>query len=158
MRQNWIGRDLLVFRVDYHVGMHHSAAAESFLAEPNVAVLATVDPAGRPHAAPVWYVYAPSEFVISTTRSSRKYRNAESNPDVTLVVDRRTVPYFSVIVRGRAYVGPALSDADLLDMAVHYYGEATGREYAARARAENEVTIRIQPVKFIEYLGETGRA
>ncbi|HSP54227.1 MAG TPA: pyridoxamine 5'-phosphate oxidase family protein [Dehalococcoidia bacterium] len=52
----------------------------SFLDEANVAVLATVDQRGRPHAAPVWYLWDDGELVISTGRGSQKHRNIEANP------------------------------------------------------------------------------
>jgi PPOX class probable F420-dependent enzyme len=135
--------------------VHHSAAADAFLREANIAVLATVDRHGHPHATPVWYLYDGDEFVISTTRPSRKFRNITLNPAVALVVDKRTIPYYSVVVRGDASVGPELSDSELLRLAIHYYGDVVGREYAERARAENEVTLRIQPSRIVEYLGET---
>jgi PPOX class probable F420-dependent enzyme len=140
------------------IRVEHSAAAEAFLHEANIAVLATVDGRGRPHATPVWYLYEDGGFVISTTRTSGKFRNILTNPEVTIVVDRRTIPYLAVIVRGTADAGPALSDAELLRLAVRYYGEDVGREYAARGRAENEVTIRVRPQAISEALAETGRA
>jgi hypothetical protein len=61
-----------------------------------------------------------------------------------------------VIVHGRARAGSALSDEQLLRMAIHYYGERAGHAYAARGRAENEVTILIRPRRILEYVGETG--
>ena len=135
--------------------MHHSAAAEAFLLLPNVAVLATVGRNGEPHATPVWYLYDGDEFIISTTRSSQKFRNIALRPQIVMVVDRRTPPYYSVVVRGQARAGPELSGEQLLRLAVHYYGDVTGREYFERARAENEVTMLIRPTRIIEYLGET---
>ena len=72
---------------------------EEFLAEANVAILATVDRQGRPHAAPIWYLYEDGALVISTGRGSQKHRNIEANPEVTLVVDRRTLPYYAVMVQ-----------------------------------------------------------
>ena len=39
---------------------------EEFLAEANVAILATVDRKGRPHAAPIWYLYEDGALVMST--------------------------------------------------------------------------------------------
>ena len=120
-----------------------------------MAVLATVDRHGHPHATPVWYLYEGDEFVISTTRASQKFRNIVLNPAVALVVDRRTLPYYSVVVRGNASAGPELSDSELLRLAVRYYGDVRGRAYAERARSENELTMRIRPSRIIEYLGET---
>lgn len=129
---------------------------EAFLREPNIGVLATVDQRGTPHASPVWYVYDGITIVVSTFKRSRKFVNILVNPNVTLVVDRRIVPYYAVIVRGIAEAGPALTDDELLRMSVHYYGDAVGRQYAARGRAENEVTIRITPRRIIESKAETG--
>jgi PPOX class probable F420-dependent enzyme len=75
----------------------------TFLAEANVAILSTVDGKGRPHAAPVWYLYDDDEIIVSTGRSSQKHRNVERNPEISLTVDRRTLPYFAVTVYGRAH-------------------------------------------------------
>ena len=44
---------------------------ETFLRQANVAVLGTVDVRGRPHAAPVWYLYD-GVFRISTSDGSQK--------------------------------------------------------------------------------------
>lgn len=129
---------------------------EAFLREPNIGVLATVDQGGAPHASPVWYVYDGSRIVVSTFKRSRKFANILVNPNVTFVVDRRIIPYYAVIVRGIAEAGHALTDDELLRMAVHYYGDTVGRQYAERGRAENEVTIRITPRRIIESKAETG--
>ena len=133
------------------------AEREAFLKEPNVAVLATVDRGGRAHAAPVWYLYEDGRFLISTGRGSQKHRNVEANPEVTLVVDRRTLPYYAVMVRGRAEVGPQMSDEERLRMYVRYLGEEMGRAYVARGSGEDSISIRLSPRKFIEYHGRAGR-
>ena len=133
------------------------AEREEFLKQANVAVLATVDGRGRAHAAPIWYLYEDGAFVMSTGRGSQKHRNIEANPEVTLVVDRRTLPYFAVMVRGRAEIGPQLSDEERLRMYVRYLGEEMGRAYVARGSGEDSVSIRLRPRKFIEYHGRAGR-
>lgn len=129
---------------------------EGFLREPNIGVLATVDQRGAPHASPVWYVYDGSKIVVSTFKRSQKFANILVNPRVTFVVDRRTAPYYAVIVRGIAEAGPALTDDELLRMSIHYYGDTVGPQYAERGRAENEVTIRITPRRISESKAETG--
>src|SRR5437870_164729 len=88
--------------------MSPNEAQEVFLRESDVAVLATVDRRGRAHAAPIWYLYEDGEFVMSTGRGSQKHRNIEANPDVTLVIDRRSLPYYYLSARGGAEVGRAL--------------------------------------------------
>ena len=133
------------------------AEREEFLKQANIAILATVGPAGA-HAAPIWYLYEDGVFLMSTGRGSQKHRDLERNPNVTLVVDRRTLPYYAVMVRGRAEIGPQLPDEERLRMYVRYLGEEMGRGYVSRGSGEDSVSIRLTPRKFIEYHGRAGRA
>ena len=133
------------------------AEREQFLKEANVAVLATVDRGGRAHAAPVWYLYEDGRFLISTGRGSQKHRDLERNPNVTLVVDRRTLPYYAVMARGAVEIGPQLPDEERLRMYVRYLGEEMGRGYVSRGSGEDSVSIRLTPRRFIEYHGRAGR-
>ncbi len=130
---------------------------EEFLNQPNVAVLATVDGKGRAHAAPIWYLYEDGVFVMASGRGSQKHRNVERNPEVTLVVDDRTVPYYAVMVRGPAEIGPRLTEEERLRMATRYLGEELARAYIAGTQGENSVSIRLRPRKVIEYSGRAGR-
>jgi PPOX class probable F420-dependent enzyme len=130
---------------------------EAFLAEANVAVLATAGPDGRPHAAPVWYLYDDGEFTMSTGRGSKKHRNLQENPSVTLVVDRRTLPYFAVMVHGTARLEGALTPDQRLRLAVRYLGEERGRAYVERTSAEGAVTIRFRSDRTVVYSGRAGR-
>ena len=131
--------------------------AEQFLGEPNVAVLATVDRLGRAHAAPIWYLYEEGAFIISTGRGSQKHRNVEANANVTLVVDRRTLPYYAVMAHGSAEIGPALSPEERLRLAARYLGDELARRYVERTTSEDSISIRIRPRKVIEYHGRAGR-
>lgn len=137
--------------------MSEQVDVQEFLKGANVAVLATVDGQGRPHAAPVWYLYEDGDLIVSTGRGSQKHRNIERNPNVTLVVDRRTLPYFAAMVSGRAEIGPPLSDAMRLELATRYLGGEMGRAYVARTAAGSSVTIRLRPEKVIEFNGQAGR-
>ena len=137
--------------------MSEQVDVQEFLKEANVAVLATVDGQGRPHAAPIWYLYEDGIFVMSTGRGSQKHRNIERNQHVTLVADRRTLPYFAAMVSGRAEIGPPLSDAKRLELATRYLGGEMGRAYVARTEAGSSVTIRLRPEKVIEFNGQAGR-
>jgi PPOX class probable F420-dependent enzyme len=130
---------------------------EDFLSGPNVAVLATVDPKGRAHAAPIWYLYEDGVFVISTGRGSQKHRNVEVNPEVTLVIDRREVPYFAAMARGRVEIGPGFSDEERLRLATRYLGERLARRYVESNPNEDSITIRLKPRRLIEFNGRAGR-
>ncbi|HEU4759193.1 MAG TPA: TIGR03618 family F420-dependent PPOX class oxidoreductase [Dehalococcoidia bacterium] len=130
---------------------------EQFLREANVAVLATVDRRSRAHAAPIWYLYEDGVFILSTGRGSQKHRNIEANPEVTLVVDRRSLPYYVVMAHGRAEIGPPLADEARLRMAVRYLGEERARAYVAMRSPDDSVSIRLRPRRLIEYHGRAGR-
>ena len=131
---------------------------EQFLKEANIAVLSTVDAAGRPHGAPVWYLYDNGVFTISTGRGSQKHRNIERNPEVSLVIDSRTVPYYALMISGRAEIGPPFSPDERLRLAVRYLGEEMGRRYIEMTRGEDSISLSIQPRKTIEFDGRAGRA
>jgi PPOX class probable F420-dependent enzyme len=130
---------------------------EAFLAEANVAILATVDRRGRPHAAPIWYLYENGALIISTGHGSQKHRNIESNDNVTLVIDRRTLPYYAVMVHGRAEIGPPLTEEQRLRMATRYLGDDLGRRYIERTTGGDSISIRVQPSKIVQYEGRAGR-
>ncbi|MEX0785008.1 MAG: pyridoxamine 5'-phosphate oxidase family protein, partial [Dehalococcoidia bacterium] len=83
---------------------------EEFLRQANVAVISTVDAKGRPHAAPIWYLYDDGVLLMSTGQGSQKHRNIERNPEVALVIDRRTLPYYALTVLGTAELGAGFSD------------------------------------------------
>ncbi|MEX2238334.1 MAG: TIGR03618 family F420-dependent PPOX class oxidoreductase [Dehalococcoidia bacterium] len=125
---------------------------EEFLAEANIAVLATIDRRGKPHAAPIWYLYEDGEIIMSTGRNSIKHRNIGSYPDVTFVVDRREIPYYAVMVHGMARIIPKPLDAERrLRMATRYLGEDLAKRYIESRPDEDSVTIRLRPERISEY-------
>jgi PPOX class probable F420-dependent enzyme len=124
---------------------------EAFLRQANVAVLGTVDARGRPHGAPVWYLYDDGVFRISTGEGSQKHRNIVANPNISLVIDQRELPYYAVMVQGTAEIGPGFSDDDRLRLAVRYLGETLGTRYAESGGAEASVTLTIRARKVIVY-------
>jgi len=126
-------------------------ARDDFLAEAHVAIIGTVDSKNRPHATPIWYLYDGGEFRFSIGRGSQKHRNLEANPEMSLVVDQRTMPYYAVMMRGAAAFGPPLSDEDHLKLAVRYLGEEVGRRYTEATKGGDVLTVHFRPRKTIEY-------
>lgn len=126
---------------------------EAFLQQANIAVLATADAQGQPHAAPVWYFYEDGVFIISTDRNSRKHKNIAAKSNIALTIDKRDLPYFAVIAQGRAELGPMFSPEERLRLAVRYLGEERGRRYVEHTKSEDSITVRLHPAKVIEYHG-----
>ena len=124
---------------------------EALFAEPNVAVLVTIRKDGRPHATPVWYLYENGEFVLTVSATSAKRKHVERDPRVSLVIDRRQVPYFAVTVEGTATVEQAMTGDERQRIASRYLGPEEGARYARELPAANTVTLRIRPERFWEF-------
>ena len=128
-----------------------------FAAEVNVAVLATVDGKGRPHATPIWYMLDGDEIVLSVGRGGQKHRNVERNAEVTLVIDSRKVPYFALMVAGQVEIEPSLNDEQRLALATRYLGEEVGKRYVEMTAGSDSVSLRLKERKAMEFNGRAGR-
>lgn len=133
------------------------AEREEFLKEANVAVIGTVDGRGRPHGAPVWYLYDDGVFRVSTGRGSQKHRNVEANANISLVIDTKQLPYYAVMVQGEAEVKGPLPEEDRLTLAVRYLGEDIGKRYAEMTADGHDetITLHIRPRKLTVYDSRT---
>jgi hypothetical protein len=127
-----------------------------FAAEVNVAVLATVDGKGRAHATPIWYMLDGDEIVMSVGRGGQKHRNVERNPEVTLVIDSRKVPYFALMVAGKIEIGPAPTEEERLALATRYLGEDVGKRYVEMTAGNDSVSLRLKERKVMEFNGRAG--
>lgn len=116
---------------------------EAFLARPIVAVLSTVDDAGRPRSAPVWFHWEDGAAYMFTARTSLKWRNLQARPHAALCIDTREPPYAAVVLDGRveAVEDPARLYEVVLASATAYYGDEPGREFAEPYRAGRPGTV-----------------
>jgi PPOX class probable F420-dependent enzyme len=65
------------------------AAVQMMLSGRHIASLATHSPGGSVHMVAVWYWFDGSHVFIATSSRSRKARNLQSNPKVSLMIDSR---------------------------------------------------------------------
>ena len=129
----------------------NEAKKEALLEEANIIVFTSLDAKGRPHSTPVWYLYDNGEIIISVGKDEQKHKNVVRNPNVSVVIDRRQMPYYAGMIYGTAEIGPPLSQEDRLRLAVRYLGADLGRRYTEMTKGEESVTLRIRPRKEIEY-------
>jgi len=59
---------------------------QDFLSSPRIARLATIQN-GKPHLVPVWYFYDGKNIIISTPKGTKKIKNLQSNPNVSIIID-----------------------------------------------------------------------
>jgi PPOX class probable F420-dependent enzyme len=60
---------------------------EDFLARPLIARIATVNQNGQPHVVPVWFGWDGKAIWVSSFASTRKNKDLEHNPRVSIVID-----------------------------------------------------------------------
>ena len=120
-------------------------ATRSFLNEPQVAVLATVSPTGRPQATPVWYLLEGDEIVVNTSKGRVKLHNLEKNPRLALtIVDAKNM-YHYVQIQGRVVrFDQARGARDIDRLSMRYHGKPYA--YPGHDRPENRVTLIIRPL------------
>jgi PPOX class probable F420-dependent enzyme len=61
---------------------------------------ASVRPDGRPHLVPIWFVWHDGKAWISTGNGSRKHRNIQKNPHVSISLEDGTNP---LVIEGTAH-------------------------------------------------------
>lgn len=124
---------------------------DAFLAEPRVAVIATVDADVRPRTAPIWFLWDGGAAVLFTARSTKKWANLQRHAYASLCVDHREPPYAQVVIEGRVeeVSGRSLYD-DVRRMALAYYGPAEGERFAEGYRDRPDVAhFRIVPDRIV---------
>lgn len=127
---------------------------DELLAQPHVAVLGTSDADGSPALAPVWYRWRDGEALMLTQTYTRKWRNIERDPRVSLCVDTKAAPYRAVILEGRAEPVPGADYRALLhEVATHYLGARGGDAYLRRTteRPETSMVMRLRPERVISW-------
>jgi len=131
-----------------------SAALETFLDEPHVAILATLRRDGSPHQTAVWYLYEEGEIKISITEGRLKYKHVVRNPRVSVAIANHALPYKEVVFEGNAET-TASGGAELFRrLAVRYYGETDGNAYAdydSRPGQERRLALRFRPDRVMAY-------
>src|SRR5438067_2271967 len=94
---------------------------ESFLAQPNPCVIATIEPDGSPHTAATWYIWKDGRAEVNMAASRKRLRHLEQDPRVSLTIVGGDDWYRHVTLQGR--VIEMEDDADLAgidELSRHY--------------------------------------
>lgn len=59
---------------------------QEFLSIPRLARMATIQN-GKPHLVPVWYFYDGKNIIVSTPKGTKKTKNLQRNPNVSIIID-----------------------------------------------------------------------
>jgi PPOX class probable F420-dependent enzyme len=125
----------------------------AFLEEPvRPAVLATVRPDGRPHAAPVWYALdGDGSIMFNTGADTVKGRNLAGNPEVALCVQDDRPPFSFCLVSGPVEVSEDLSEVRRWAGIIggRYMGADRADEFGARNGVPGETIVRLRPASVV---------
>ena len=133
------------------------AALEAFLAEANLARVATIDEHGEPHVVPVWYAWEEGRVLIGTDAADHKVDNLRRSGRASVVIDSDLRRKRGILVRGRASLvegelGRALYRRISELQARRYLPDKPAAEIADRMAARGEpVVIAIEPGSIVSW-------
>ncbi len=120
--------------------------------------LSTVREDGRPHVAPIWFVWNDGKIIFDTMGDSVKAKNIRRNPQVSICVDDESPPYAFVIIQGAGKFSD--NQKDLLKwntiIARRYMGEKLAEVYGKRNTVEGSLLVEVTPTKMISNKDVTG--
>ncbi len=120
--------------------------------------LATVREDGRPHVAPIWFVWNEGKIIFGTGDSSVKAKNMRHNPQVSDCVDDESPTYAFVIIQGTAKLFD--KHKDLLKwntvLGGRYMGKELAEVYGKRNAVEGSLLVEVTPTKMISDKDVTG--
>ena len=123
--------------------------------------LATVKKNGSPHVVPIWFVVEEinsrnrttvGNIYFTTGRDSVKAKNIQRDSRVSICVDDQAPPFSFVSICGNAKLIPYRQKEVLkwaTKIAERYMGKKNAKEYGERNSGEEEVLVRIRPIKII---------
>jgi len=119
----------------------------TFLAEPRIATISTINPDGSPHQAVVWYGLEGDDLLINSRRGRRWPRNLDRDARISVAVPEGERPYHWVGVKGRA---EPLHDGDAAVADIQALARRYGKDPAKYAGQER-VSYRIVVASTFEY-------
>ena len=124
-----------------------------FLTQPQLARFCSHNPDGTIHAAPVYYLFENGEFLFGSQVLSRKVKNIQHDPQVTVLIDA----YEPVLQAVLAYGEAVLDFEDVVEKRIrilerYYETPAQARAFAERlASAWQTVIVHVRPARLVTF-------
>jgi len=109
---------------------------QEFLSIPRLARMATIQN-GRPHLVPVWYFYDGTNIIVSSPKGTKKTKNLQRNPNVSIIVDivDGRVQDLSFATKAKAVIIEGI--AELHDDTDSSFARKTYERYAGKSALNN---------------------
>lgn len=111
------------------------------------AVIATIQPDGRPQQSVVWVERDGDDILVSTVKGRRKHLNLERDPRATILIYPKANPYSYVEVRGTVTMTEE-GGRELIDRLNDKY-TGTGRYTMDDGTDNVRVVVRITPERIV---------
>ena len=131
------------------------ALVRQLLDDRHIASFATRNPNGSIHMVAVWYWFDGTDVFVATSSRSRKGRNLQVNPEVSLMIDARDpAASFGVTIAGTAQI--------FIGESSRKYNAIVHRKYLSEAAladpkvgpvfaAWDDITIRLTPISLFAW-------
>ena len=122
-----------------------------FLERPILARLGTLNKDGTIHLTPIYFNYVDGDFLLGTQAMSRRVRNIQRNPRVSLLIDDRN-PLGAVLVYGTA----TLEYENVLPRRIAILERYNPHDYAVEfaewlCSTYKSVIIRVKPERMVSF-------
>ena len=114
---------------------------DEFLSEPLVSHLVTVRPDGRPHVAPVWFIWQGGHALAMVGEEAVKVSNLRRNPAASLSIASPDRPYRYVVLEGEGDVTKENLAQVVRDICLRYDGPERGPVYAQELLSQGGMTL-----------------
>jgi nitroimidazol reductase NimA-like FMN-containing flavoprotein (pyridoxamine 5'-phosphate oxidase superfamily) len=122
-----------------------------FLERAPIARLATHNPDGTTHIAPVWFKYVDGHILIPTQEKTRKSQNILRNPDVSVLIDTQEPPYTGVLIYGEGQLDYDQIFEKKLDIYRKYFPEDQLPDPYKLAEKFAPIVLRIIPKRIVTF-------
>ena len=125
---------------------------QTFLDEPRIGHMVTLQSDGSPQAAPIWYEYRDGQFLVWTDRFTRRFKNIVVDPRVSLSVASEDEPYRYVTAEGTVTVRESDVEATAISISVRYQGAERGTAFVEEYHKDGvSVLLVLTPSKLVTW-------
>jgi PPOX class probable F420-dependent enzyme len=125
---------------------------QEFLRTADLARIATHNEDGSIHVAPLWFRYQAPELLIGTQAGSRKVRNIERDPRVTVLVDVTSPATIGAIVYGTARIDRDDVVRERVAICTRYLGPEAAEGFVQGFPSDWDlVTVRVAPHEVVTF-------
>ena len=128
------------------------AELTAFLDQAQFARLGTMNADGSIHIAPIFFKHEDGQILMATQCPSRKLRNIQRIPNVTVLIDKTDVPFKGVLIYGTAELDYEDVIAKRMRIFKKRLNTEDARTYATRLSAKWDCAIiHIPPTRIVSF-------